>query len=147
MKAYVGVLISLWLFLFAAQQQKIFLYGLKKSEQRSHKCVWSSGGKYVEYIYFFQSRSLLFSLYSQRLMSRPPSYSFSLYDPRRQKKVFFISCLIFFCLILFILFYLFLVSLLSFTHSFSSISRLSELCIHGQKGLYIYISHPDFFTV
>jgi hypothetical protein len=36
---YVGVLISLWLFLFAAQQKQFFLDGLKKLEQRSHKCV------------------------------------------------------------------------------------------------------------
>jgi hypothetical protein len=42
---YVEVLISLWLFLFAAQPKEFFLDGLKKSEQ-SHKCVcvcvWSS---------------------------------------------------------------------------------------------------------
>jgi hypothetical protein len=41
---YVGVLISLWLllfpvFLFAAQPKKNFLDGLKKLQQRSHKCV------------------------------------------------------------------------------------------------------------
>jgi hypothetical protein len=41
---YVGVLISLWLFLipiflFAAQSKEFFLDGLKKLEQRSHKCV------------------------------------------------------------------------------------------------------------
>jgi hypothetical protein len=36
---YVGVLISLWLFLFAAQPKEFFLDGLKKLEQRSHKCV------------------------------------------------------------------------------------------------------------
>jgi hypothetical protein len=34
-----GVLISLWLFLFAAQPKEFFLDGLKKSEQPSHKCV------------------------------------------------------------------------------------------------------------
>jgi hypothetical protein len=37
--AYVRVLISLWLFLFAAQPKEFTLDGLKKSEQRSHKCV------------------------------------------------------------------------------------------------------------
>jgi hypothetical protein len=49
---YVGVVISLWLFLFpiflfAAQPKEFSLDGLKKSEQRSHKCVelW---GQYVE---------------------------------------------------------------------------------------------------
>jgi hypothetical protein len=40
---YVGVLLSLWLFrfpiLFAAQAKEFFLDGLKKLEQRSHKCV------------------------------------------------------------------------------------------------------------
>jgi hypothetical protein len=41
---YVGVLISLWIFLFsifpfAAQPKEFFLDGLKKLEQRSHKCV------------------------------------------------------------------------------------------------------------
>jgi hypothetical protein len=40
----VGVLISLWLFLFrvfvsAAQPKEFFLDVLKKLEQRSHKCV------------------------------------------------------------------------------------------------------------
>jgi hypothetical protein len=34
---YVGVLISLWLFLFAAQPKEFFLDGLKKLEQRSYK--------------------------------------------------------------------------------------------------------------
>jgi hypothetical protein len=36
---YVGVLISLWLFLFAAQPKEFFLDGLKELEQRTHKCV------------------------------------------------------------------------------------------------------------
>jgi hypothetical protein len=36
---YVGVLTSLWLFLFAAQPKEFFFVGLKKLEQRSHKCV------------------------------------------------------------------------------------------------------------
>jgi uncharacterized membrane protein len=36
---YIGVLISLWLFLFAAQPKESSLDGLKKIEQRSHKCV------------------------------------------------------------------------------------------------------------
>jgi hypothetical protein len=44
---YVGVLISLWLFLFAAQPNEFFLDGLKKLEQRSHKCV-ELRGEYVE---------------------------------------------------------------------------------------------------
>jgi hypothetical protein len=43
-RLYVGALISLWLFLFsiflfAAQPKEFFLDGLKKLEQRSHKCV------------------------------------------------------------------------------------------------------------
>jgi hypothetical protein len=49
---FVGALISLWLFLapifiFAAQPKEIFLDGLKKLEQRSHKCV-ELRGEYVE---------------------------------------------------------------------------------------------------
>jgi hypothetical protein len=47
-KNYVGVLISLWLFpfpifLFAAQPKEFFLVGLKKLEQRNHKCVELGG--------------------------------------------------------------------------------------------------------
>jgi hypothetical protein len=38
------VLISLWLFLFSAHSKEFFFDGLKKSEQWSHKFVWSSGG-------------------------------------------------------------------------------------------------------
>jgi hypothetical protein len=44
---YVGVLINLWLFLFAAQPKEFFLDELKKLEQRSHKCV-ELRGQYVE---------------------------------------------------------------------------------------------------
>jgi hypothetical protein len=44
---YVGVLISLWLFLFAAPPKDFFSGGLKKLEQRSHKCV-ELRGEYVE---------------------------------------------------------------------------------------------------
>jgi hypothetical protein len=44
---YVWVLISLWLFLFAAQPKEFFLDELKKLEQRSHKCV-ELRGEYVE---------------------------------------------------------------------------------------------------
>jgi hypothetical protein len=49
---YVRVLISLWLFiffifLFAAQPKEFFSDGLKKLEQRSHKCV-ELRGEYVE---------------------------------------------------------------------------------------------------
>jgi hypothetical protein len=49
---YAGVLISFWLFLFpiylfAAQPKEFFLDGLKKLEQRSHKCV-ELRGEYVE---------------------------------------------------------------------------------------------------
>jgi hypothetical protein len=36
---YVAVLISLWLFFFASQPKIYFFGGLKKLEQRSHKCV------------------------------------------------------------------------------------------------------------
>jgi hypothetical protein len=49
---YVGVLISLWLFLFsifvfAAQPKEFFLDELKKLEHRSHECV-ELRGQYVE---------------------------------------------------------------------------------------------------
>jgi hypothetical protein len=44
---YIGVLISFWLFLFAAQPKEFFLDGLKKLEQQSHKCV-ELRGEYVE---------------------------------------------------------------------------------------------------
>jgi hypothetical protein len=50
---YERVLISLWLFLFAAQQKEFFLDELKKLEQRSRKCVECRVNT------FFQSRSLL----------------------------------------------------------------------------------------
>jgi hypothetical protein len=47
-RVYVGVLISLWRFLFpnflfAAQPKEFFLDGLKKSEQRSHVCGAQEG--------------------------------------------------------------------------------------------------------
>jgi hypothetical protein len=47
LQIYVRVLISLWLFLFAAQPKEFFLDGLKKLEQRSRKCV-ELRGEYVE---------------------------------------------------------------------------------------------------
>jgi hypothetical protein len=52
MPQYVGVLITLWLFLFpvflfAAEPKEFFLDGLKKLEQRGHKCV-ELRGEYVE---------------------------------------------------------------------------------------------------
>jgi hypothetical protein len=40
---YVAVLISLWLFLLAAQPKEFFLDRLKKLEQQSHKCVELGG--------------------------------------------------------------------------------------------------------
>jgi hypothetical protein len=47
LELYVGVLISLWLFLFSTQPKEFFLDGIKKLEQRSHKCV-ELRGQYVE---------------------------------------------------------------------------------------------------
>jgi hypothetical protein len=58
-RRYVRVLISLWLFSFAAQPKEFFLDGLKKLEQRSHKCVELRGGICKVNKFFFQSRSLL----------------------------------------------------------------------------------------
>jgi hypothetical protein len=46
-REYVGVLISLWLFLFAAQTKEFFLDGLRKLEQQNHKCE-ELRGEYVE---------------------------------------------------------------------------------------------------
>jgi hypothetical protein len=46
-REYVGMLISLWLFLFPARPKEFFLDGLKKLEQRSYKCV-EFRGEYVE---------------------------------------------------------------------------------------------------
>jgi hypothetical protein len=53
---------------FAAQQKEFFLDGLKKFEQRSHKCV-ELRGEYVNTFFQFCS---LFSLQMQRLISRYP---------------------------------------------------------------------------
>jgi hypothetical protein len=44
---YLGVLIILWVFLFAAQPKQFALDGLNKLEQRSRKCV-ELRGEYVE---------------------------------------------------------------------------------------------------
>jgi hypothetical protein len=54
---HVGVLISLWLllfpiFIFAAQLNDFFLDGLKKLEQRSHKCVGLRGNMQSKYIFW-----------------------------------------------------------------------------------------------
>jgi hypothetical protein len=56
-RLHVGVLTSLWLFLFpiflfAAQPKGFFLGGLKKLEQRSHKRVELSGDMYSKHIFF-----------------------------------------------------------------------------------------------
>jgi hypothetical protein len=44
---YGGVLMSLWLFLFAAQSRGFFLDQLKKLEQGNHTCV-ELKGEYVD---------------------------------------------------------------------------------------------------
>jgi hypothetical protein len=46
-------------FLFAAQSKEFFLDGLKKLEQRSHKCV-KLRGEYVEKIHFFNPVAFLY---------------------------------------------------------------------------------------
>jgi hypothetical protein len=43
-RVIIGVLISLWLFLFAAQPKEFFLDGLKKLEHRNHKLAELGGG-------------------------------------------------------------------------------------------------------
>jgi hypothetical protein len=65
---YVGVLISLWLFLFAAQPKEFFLDGLKKLQQRSHKFVWSLRGNME--IHF--SNPVACFLYKAKDLSPPP---------------------------------------------------------------------------
>jgi hypothetical protein len=71
---YVGVLVSLWLFLFASQPKEFFLGGLKKLEQRSHKCV-ELRGEYVNT--FFKSVACF--LYKAKDLSAPTRMSFALY--------------------------------------------------------------------
>jgi hypothetical protein len=69
------------------------------------------------------------------------AYSFTLSDPRS-----FCILRLHLCLILYHFRYLFFISLLiSFTHSFSSVSRPPQPCIHGLKILNICSSHPNFF--
>jgi hypothetical protein len=68
-KNYVGVLISLWLFLFAAQPKEFFLDRLKKLAQRSHQCV-ELRGEYVEKIHFFIPITCCF-LYKAKDLSAP----------------------------------------------------------------------------
>jgi hypothetical protein len=74
-RVYVGVLISLWLFLFAAQPKEFFLDGLKNLEQRSHKCV-ELRGEYVEQIHFFYPVACCF-LYKAKHLLAPPPFVFS----------------------------------------------------------------------
>jgi hypothetical protein len=63
-----GKFLALPIFLFAAQPKELYLDGLNRLEQRSHKCVELKGGIYRVNT-FFQSRSLFFSLQSQRIIS------------------------------------------------------------------------------
>jgi hypothetical protein len=61
------------IFLFAAQPKEFFLDGLKKLEQRSHKCV-ELRGEYVEWIYFFNLVACCF-LYKAKDLSAAPRTS------------------------------------------------------------------------
>jgi hypothetical protein len=54
---------------FAAQPKSFFLDGLKKLEQRNHKCV-ELRGEYVEWIYFFSPVACCF-LYKAKDLSAP----------------------------------------------------------------------------
>jgi hypothetical protein len=65
---YVGVLISLCLFLFAAETKEFFLDWLKKLEQRSHKCVEVRG----EYVNTFFNPVAFCFLYKTKDLSAPP---------------------------------------------------------------------------
>jgi hypothetical protein len=91
-QTYVGVLISLWIFLsifcrFAAQPKELFLDGLKKLEQRSHKCVELRGNMYSIYI-FFSPVACCFLYKAKDLSAPPPSYSI-----HREKKIHVNFCL------------------------------------------------------
>jgi hypothetical protein len=72
---YVGVLISFWLSLFpiCSTTKEFFLDGLKKLQQRSHKCV-ELRGEYVEYIHFFSPIACCF-LYKAKDLTAPLVYS------------------------------------------------------------------------
>jgi hypothetical protein len=76
------VLISLWLFLFAAQPKEFFLDGLKKLEQQSRKCVelWGRGG-ICKYILFFSPVACCF-LYKAEDLSVPPCTHLSCFRSR-----------------------------------------------------------------
>jgi hypothetical protein len=69
MNLYVGVLISLRLFLFAAQPKEFFLDGLKKLEQQSHKCVELRGGICRVNTFFFNPLACF--LYKAKDLSAP----------------------------------------------------------------------------
>jgi hypothetical protein len=58
------------IFLFAAQPKEFFLYGLKKLEQRSHKCVELGGGICRVNTFFFNPVVYCF-LYKAKELSAP----------------------------------------------------------------------------
>jgi hypothetical protein len=62
------------IFLSAAQPKEFFLDGLKKLEQRSHKCV-ELRGEYVEQIHFFNHVACCF-LYKDKDLSAPSSINY-----------------------------------------------------------------------
>jgi hypothetical protein len=68
------------IFLFAAQPKEIFLDGLKKLEQRSHKCV-ELRGEYVEQIHFFNPVACCF-FYKAKDLSASPWYHSNAEDRR-----------------------------------------------------------------
>jgi hypothetical protein len=86
------VLISPWLFLFlillfAAQPKEFFLDGLKKLEQRNHKCV-EFRGEYVEQIFFLNPVACCF-LYKAKDLSAPSYYYWeSGFDSRKRQGIF-----------------------------------------------------------
>jgi hypothetical protein len=71
MRRGAGKSLTFPIFLFAAQPKEFFLDGLKKLEQRSHKCV-ELRGEYVEWINFFNPVACSF-LYKAEYLS-PPLY-------------------------------------------------------------------------
>jgi hypothetical protein len=59
------------IFLFSTQPKEFFLDGLKKFEQRSHKCM-ELRGEYVEEIHFFSPVACF--LYKAKDLSAPPPF-------------------------------------------------------------------------
>jgi hypothetical protein len=83
---YVGVLISLWLLLFAGQRKECFLDRLKKLEQRNHKCVELRGG--ICKCIFFNPVACCFDYKAKRLISTLVLAGRTRFDSRQRQNSF-----------------------------------------------------------